>query len=288
MIRENRAASTVLDVCLFCLLVGGAVATLATLPAPDDHRDGDRADETATALGRTTATVEYELRPPGDAGLDVGPERTDHDTVAGLLARAAVVDATLDGERLDPSRREFVEAVEERTAGLLTTLVPDASVGVTAVWRPYEGAPLSGRVHAGDRPPGDADVHAATVSVPSGMAVDRTTLDDPRSYEAVARALAAAAIRGSYPAAPTRRTLRGDGATSAVATGRYAHVASLLGTDVDGPLAVGRADRVNERLIDALASVLVADLRERFADPAAATAAVRIDRVTIVVRTWSA
>lgn len=288
MIRERRGASTVLDVCLFCLLVGGAVAALATLPAPDDRRSGDRADETATALGRTTAAVEYELRPPEDAGLDAGLERSDHGTVAGLLARAAVANATLDGDRLDPSRRAFVASVADRTAGLLPTLVPDANVGVTAVWRPYEGAPLSGRVHAGGRPPGTVDVHAATLSVPSGTPVDPAALDDARTHEAVARAVAAAAIRGPYPAASSRRTLRSDGAPGAIAAGRYAHLASVLGVDVDGPLDAGRAGRVNERLIAALADRLAGDLRERFADPAAAKAAVRVGSVTVVVRTWSA
>lgn len=288
VIRESRGASTVLDVCLFCLLVGGAVATLATLPAPDDHREGDRADETATALGRTTATVAYELRPPASAGLDAGLERTDHGTVAGLLVRAAVANATLDGERLDPTRREFVTAVTDRTAGVLPTLVPDARVGVTAVWRPYEGAPLSGRAHAGARPPPDADVHAATLSVPSGLAVDREALDRAGTFGAVSRVVAAAVIRGKHPRASSRRAIRSDGTAGAIATGRYAHLAATLGADVEGPLETGRAARVNDRLIDALADDLAADLRGRFADPAAAKAAVRTDRVTVVVRTWSA
>jgi len=287
MRRADGGASTVLDVCLFCLLVGAAVATLSTMPAPQDDRSGDRADETASALGRTTVTVEYDRWLPG-AATGAGRSRTAHGTVAGALATAAVTNATVEHRPLDPGRRPFVRAVGRATDRRLAQLVPEARVGVTAVWRPYEGAPMSGRVHVGERPPPTAAVHAATLSVPSGLDVDRDALAAADSYPDVAKSIAVAVIDDRFPPAASRRLLGEDGPPSSAVTARYQHAATVLGADVADDLAAGRASEANSRLAAALAATLAADLRERFETPEAAKAAVAAERVSIVVRTWSA
>jgi len=283
VIRDRRGASTVLDVCLFCLLVGAAVATLAAVPAPTDDSDGDGADAAASALGRTTVAVEYELAADGDVRLD----RTDRGTAASLLASAALANATVDGRPVDPGRQAYVRAVRERTAGLLPDLAPDARVGVTAIWRPYEGAALSGRVHAGARPPPSADVHAATLSVPSGVGPDRRAVEKADTYRGLAQALARTYVRARYPAAPLARALRNDRPTAAVVTDRYRQAADAFGTDLDDELSAGRVGAVEGALADALADRLERDLASRFDDVDEARAAVTAGRVRIVVRTWS-
>jgi len=282
---RERAASTVLDVCLFCLLVGAAAAVLTTVPAPADDRDADRADEAAAALARATATVDHEVcAPDGDACL----ARSDRGTLAGLLGRAAVANATVEGRPLDPTRGGFVAAVRGRVAATLPSLAPDVTVGVTAVWRPYEGAPLSGRLRVGPRPPPTADVHAATLSVPSGVAVDRARLRRADDRRDVARVVAWGVVRGLFPEDAATAALRADGPTGAVAAARYRGAAGAVGVGVDGHLSGGDAAAANLALAVALTDLLAADLRERFPNHEAAAAAVAAGRVRIVVRTWSA
>lgn len=283
MIRDRRGASTVLDVCLFCLLVGAALATLAAVPAPTDDREGNRADAAASTLGRTTVTVEYELGAADGARLD----RTDRGTVASLLASAALANATVDGRPLDSGRGAYVRAVRERTAGVLAEVAPDARVGVTAVWRPYEGATLSGRVHAGARPPPSADVHAATLSVPSGVGPDRRPVRKAGTVGELASVLARAYVRGRYPSAPLVRALRNDRPAATVVVERYRGAATALGTDLDDELSAGRVGAVEGALVDALATRLEADLAARFDDVDDAKAALTASHVRVVVRTWS-
>ncbi len=283
MIRDRRGASTVLDVCLFCLLVGAAVATLATVPSPTDDRAGDRADAVASTLGGATVTVEYDIRADGAARL----ERTDHRTAASALATAAVANATVDGQLLDPSRGPYVRAVRERTASLLPSLAPDAAVGITAVWRPYEGAPVSGRVHVGARPPPSAAVHAATLSVPSGVAPDGRAVETADTFRGLARPLARGVVDGRYSPRTLGRALRNDRPAATVVTERYRTAARALGTDVDDELSAGRAGAAAAALTAALTDRLAADMADRFASVDEARAAVTASRVRIVVRTWS-
>lgn len=286
MTRTDRGASTVLDVCLFCLLVGAAVATLSGVPAPQDDRASDRADATASALGRATVTVAYDLRAPGDTA-ETSLSRRHHDTVAGTLASAAVANATVEGRPLDPGRRGFVDATRFETERRLERLVPDARVGVTAVWRPYEGAPVSGRVHVGERPPGTADVHAATLSVPSGVAVDRNRLDAAETHAQVAKTVSRAVIDALFPDTARHRLRRDDGPARAVLAARYRGVAAALDVTIEDDLTAGGAAAVERRLTRALAEELTADLEAQFESPEDARAALAADRVLIVVRTWS-
>lgn len=274
-----------LDVCLCCLLVGAAATVLTAVPAPEDHRNADRADEAATALGRATAVVEYEAC-AGD-GEDC-LERRERGTLAGLLARAAVANTTVDGDTLDPTRRGFVAAVRERVDRQLGSLAPDAAVGVTAVWRPYESAPLSGRVRAGATPPPTADVHAATLAMPAGTPVPDAVLRRADDHRDVAEAVAWAVVAKLYPPGRGAAAFRADGATGTVALARYRGAADALGVALPDDPAVGEDIVAEPWLVTELADRLTGDLRERFDTPTAAAAAVEAGQVRIVVRTWSA
>lgn len=282
---DRRAASTVLDVCLCCLLVGAAAAVLTAVPAPEDHREADGADEAATALGRTTATVEYEVCAGDGEGC---LERRERGTLAGLLARAAVANATVDGRTLDPTRQGFVAAVRERTGRELAPLAPDAEVGVTAVWEPYAGAPLSGRVRAGPTPPATADVHAATLSVPSGTSVSSRALRRADDQRDVAEAIAWALVADRYPPAQASAAFRAAGVTGEVAAARYRGAADALGVSLPDDPVTGDRITPDPWLVSQLADRLTPDLRERFDTSRAAAEAVAVGRVRIVVRTWSA
>ncbi|NEU57539.1 hypothetical protein [Halorussus sp. MSC15.2] len=154
-----RAISTVLDASLCLLLVSASALTLAATPtgpggAGTAATDPDTADETAELLATSTALVTY------DAG---SRNRTAHDTLAGLLASAAVADSGPE------SHDGFVQAVTTRVGRTLRRLDGDAQV-VARKNRPQSRASESntaheGRVVAGDAPPPDADVHAAAFAV---------------------------------------------------------------------------------------------------------------------------
>lgn len=289
----TRAVSTVVDVSLCLLLTSAAVLVLVTAPAPADPAP-DRADETADVLATTTTTVHYALRPPGrdDGRLAGHPrsafERTTRDTVANLLAAAAVRNAGLDGTALSTAGDGLVASVTNATAGTLRNVT--SSVQVRAVWTPYRGAPLTGTVVAGDDPPPGATVHAATVRVPSGLPPTReraTNLTVGGGYDAVARAVASATVRGLFPPERTGIALASDGPTGGLVRYRYRRAGRVLGVDLAGPLAAGDANAANERFVDALAARFAADMRTRFESPAAAAEAVAVGEVRVVVRTWS-
>ena len=290
-----RAISTVVDTTLFLLLLGGAVGTLVagtggldTPPSGDDH-----ADETATALATTTVGVDYELTPRNNHsdGISYGHsgdfDRTAHGTVAGLLAAATRTAATLDGERIAPAGGGFERAVRNETHAAVHRRA--TAVGVTAVWEPYDGAPLSGRVHAGPTPPASADVRAARLTVDSGVApVDERAREAARTdgTDGVAHVVAAAVVEGFFSPAESRVALRGDAPADTLAAHRYRRVARLT----DAPaldLENGSVAATNDRLTAALADRFAADMRDRFETPAATARAVSTGEVRIVVRTWS-
>jgi hypothetical protein len=302
--------STVLDVCVFLLLVGAAAGTLVAVPAPADHDAGDRADAVATTLATTTATVEYSLSPGAERARDspvafggtptgAAYERVEHGSLARLLAVAAVADASLDGRPLSHTRRGYVDAVLAESNATLAGLAPGVGVGVTVRWAPYAASAtdvdgdvaLAGTVVAGERPPATATVHAATFAVPSGLpsareaAVDRS--QHSHGYRPVAQEVALAVVRGVLPVTETRSALRGRHPEDALAAYRAMRLASVVGADVAEPLQATRVATVGSRLVAALADRIAADMRERFRRPGAAARSVAVDHVTVVVRTWS-
>jgi len=292
-----RATSTVVDAAVFLLLVSAAVGTL-TLAGTTPPADDSTADATADALATSTATVHYTLAPGArraDSGVvnftpESGPafQRTAHGTLADHLGRAAMGNLTLAGERLSHARADYERAVANATRNV--TRGRDRLARIEAVWEPYRGAPIRGYASAGPVPPTDADVHAATVTVASGVprAGDRArAVAANGTVRDVGHAVAESVVRGLFPPGKTRTALRGDYPVQQLVLLRYERAGRLLGTNVTDRALADDTAGANEQLATALGEWFAADMRTRFASPERAAAAVSTGEVRITVRTWS-
>jgi len=152
-----RAVSTVLDVSLCLLFVTASALTLVGTPVADRSNPDsapDIADEVAEVLTTATASVSYGV---GDRN------RTAHDTLAGLLASAALADAN------SASALEFRSVTTQRVTRALGAF--DVAVQVVADPTPVGDSISSadsardGIFVVGTPPPPNADVHAARVPV---------------------------------------------------------------------------------------------------------------------------
>lgn len=281
-----RAISTVVDVTLCLLLVSAGVVAL-TLPASQPPPDRD-VDEVASVLGTTSTSVSYQLSPdrlsPSEADTIEDPlytERHRHGTVAGLLARAAISDARVDGTQLAPEASDYRDTVREEAQNVLP-----ASMSVTARWEPYPGAAISGVVSAGESPPETANVQTATLAIPVTAFAVNTTLEGADSYEAVARPVARAIVDGTLPAE------YGTAATSdELAVRSVAHRAVVLSGNESLPAAqylfAGDVSGLRDRVTEELTARLEADLRAQFESSEAAAEAVSPGVVTVTVRGWT-
>jgi hypothetical protein len=295
-IGEGRGVSTVLDVAVCLLFVTAAVGVLTTAdrPVPDGSNSADRA---ASLLGTTTATVHYAAT--GGDGTD--PERatvacrpttadaradgcrTAHGTVADLLARVAVADATDDETAASPFERGVRNATRQRLAGV------HASWQVVVTWRAYPDAPLGGRVAVGTDPQPGSDVHTATLRVPVADGTVRAgTSGDAPTVDAVARRAASATVARLFPPEPTRLALVAGAPTDRRTAGRYRRTAVTLGVGLDGAVGDGSVRRANAVLVEALAARYSRDLDARTDAPGDAAALVSVGTATVTVRTWSA
>lgn len=278
--------STVLDVAVCLVLVSAGAVTVATTERSAGQSDEVDADAVAETLATSTARVNGSSPATGDAvGTGAGDWST-RGTLAGLLAAGAVGSLGVDGTSATPANRGFVRAVGNATLAA----VDDSRVRVEAVWRPYPGAPLAGEVAVGSRPPPDATVHAATLTLPSGFGSVRPgarTAAERDGYAGVAAAVARGVVSGLFPdvsSTPDRDA--GDGSREAVLARRYRRLATLLDVSVASRLAAGDVTGARQRLVDGVAAVLERDLRRSYDDPEAAAEALRVDEVRIVVRTW--
>lgn len=289
-----RGTSTVLDAAVFLLLVTAAVATLTASVAPVD--DVPPAGPEAEIVATSTAAVAYSLAPGArhaDERLVTFPvesspefERTAHGTHASLLASAAVGNVTVRGTELTHTHDGFERAVVNATENATRR-----RVAVRAVWTPYRGAPVRGRVRAGPRPPADADVSAVTLTVASGLPATRErALEAARDdgYAGVARVVARRVVRGLFPPNKTRLALRGDYPVDALMEYRYRRAGQLLDARVADVVADAETERANRRLSRSLAAAFERDLRASFPTPEAAAGTVRVGEVRVVVRRWSA
>lgn len=246
---DRRAVSTVVDACLCLLLVGASVATLSTAPLPAPDPAADAAARPAAAIVAThAARVPY--RP-----TDASSARTAEGTVARLLATAAVV-----RDRCGAAGERFVDGVGAEAEAALAPV--DGRTRLLARWRPYPGAPAR-TATVGPAPPPDAAVDAVELTVP-------VTRADPETD------LRAAARAGFEPLA------------TAVARAVHARRTGDCPLAADGPPARRRAASVSspppQRLVDRIERAL----RRTYGTPAAAAEGVAVDRVRVVVRTWSA
>lgn len=291
--------SALLDAALCLLFVSAAVTTVTTVEPREP--DSGRAADALGVVAATTVTVAYTpADPTGANGSDDGVDaRRAHGTVAELLARAAVVDASdaTAAERRRPTG--FVERVERAAAGTV-----GSRVHVVAVWEPYPGAHVAGRAVAGTRPPADAAVSAATMTVPSrfpeaiaapqaGDGGPNAAESSPRvdDFDGVADAVASAVVAGWFPPDAVGETLRAGGPSADRVRRRYRLQADAYDVDatrVEAALDRGAPTRANRVLAGAVADRVERDLRLRFDSPATATRTVDTGRVTVTVRTWSA
>ena len=308
-----------------------AVGTLAYAPTLDGGRDGtiDReenpattADETLSVIGGTTTTVNYSLAPvardatgmkPDDATAQV-LKRTDHGTVAELLARAAVASAETEETRLAVASKEYETAVVEEVDSTIDQLqrvqeteaiANDHSIGIQieARWTPYPNSHLSGSVSAGAEPPPNADVHVATMHAPSGISSthDRGSSSRPgessskpdesnskpgehRNFDDVATTIAAVFVEGYYPPEQIEAERRSYEPFPSIADHRYERAGAAYGTSVS--IDDHGIRGANERLTGTIAQAIESDLRASFDDPNTAANATRTETVEIVVRTW--
>ena len=213
--------------------------------------------------------------------------RVAHGSYAGLLAEAAVENATLDGAPLSNASDGFERRVATAVAN--ATAATGGRVHVRAIWTPYRGAPVEGVAAAGRQPPSGAAVAAATCRVPSRFPDSRDRALRAAAtdgYAGVARVLATATVRGWFPPDEARLALRGEYPVDTLLARRYLRTAALVDANVTRPVAAVRPRRANRRLATALATRLERDLRDRFDSPAAAARAVRVGEVRVVVRTW--
>lgn len=254
--------STVLDVTICLVLVGVAIGTLAVAVPEEGWRSTVDSDPSAVSVGTVTATV------PVEDGHE------SHGTLAQHLARATVLAAVLDGDRLVPSS---YPAATRRVVGYRTA----DRVRITTRWVPYPEAPLEGEITVGPIPPSTADVAATRLTVDSGL----STPESPESTESFATAVAEAYIRRLFPPERTRLRLV-DPRTAAQGADRYRSIAELLAVDVDDAIVDASPRLANERLAAGLAGRLEADLRSDSSASETVPDGTASGRVEIVVRRW--
>lgn len=281
--------STVLDGLLCLLLISAAVVTVTTA-TPQERVGEGRASGVAATLATTTASVNYTLTPRFETtGVDAPNRRTfartTHGTLAELVARAAVARTSVGDERLSHARDEFVQVVVRAVRGAVRT----NHTRIMAIWQPYPGSSIAGRLVVGSRPPPDRPVHAATVEVSSGFPTRRRAIRRAAregSVDGVANATADGIVAGLFPPTRTRVVAGGSAPSSALVRHRYRRVASRVGAPPPRGLGDGGVDDSNDRLVAAFSDLVARDLRETNRSATGAADAIRLGRVRIVVRTW--
>lgn len=282
-----RGVSTVLDATLFLLLVSAAAIPLVT--TDEGPTTSDAPDRTLEVL--TTATAEFTYA-TGNASAGVAGEessmrrRTAHGTLAELLAAAAVDRPTVGPAATDST--DFDRAVTVATRDAVQRTGVQTQVRVH--WQPYPDAPLSGGLEVGPDPPSNADVHAASTTVPSGFPVVAPAAASAAredGYEGVASAVAAGLVEALFPVRRTRLTLARNGTAAERTRTRYRRVAGTVGVTVPEDLRTESVSKTNRRIHAALADRVERDLRAAYDEPTAAARAVAVGEVRLVVRTWS-
>lgn len=296
---SRRAISTVLDVSLCLVLVSASVLTVVQAPSERPLEEEDGVGATATMLSTTTAQVNYSLAPGANRaneGAGTFPrtegeafERTAHGTLAGLLADAVMANVTVQDEKLTHFDDEFQRSVSE--AVRRTTDRQTENVHIVARWQPYPDSHIAARVSVGERPLPTADVHAAKLTAPSGVSSVRSRAHSAArtaGFSGVAHAFARAIVNGLFPPADVQLGLQSEYPGPAFARYEYRRAFSRYGATFPADVAVDNVDEANRQLTREMARSVESELRRRFDSPSAAANASAVDRVHIVVRTWSA
>jgi hypothetical protein len=235
----NRSVSTVLDVALALLLISASV-TLMFVFLEEETRESVpvEADRTAETLAGVTTTVEYSLDETvehDDANIftegdDHAFERSTHGTIPELLAEGAVGSVEFWGIEYTRESADLTQSVDGAVRN--ETTVMDHSVRLDAIWRPYQGASITGRTGAGQRVPPDADVHSVTMSVPSGF--ENITQEVSAAYSGdgdfneSAQVIAEAIIDGFLPSEKMQRALESSSFERELALYRYNRMSRIM------------------------------------------------------------
>jgi hypothetical protein len=270
-----RAISTVFDVMICLLLVSAAVVTL-TLPVAQPQTE-NVADETATVLSGSTASVTYQVV-PADTGDDISRtryQRERHGTLAGLAGRAALAATVIEETPIAPETVDFRRAVRS----VIEATIP-ARTAVTARWEPYPNATLAGQFEAGEHPPENADVQVAIRTVP----LPELAVDAEGDFEIISQAIATSFVETMVPTTPGERPLRDALVIQAMAD-RYE---GLAGEDFGArqALVAGEMDSLVEYATDGLAPRVETDMRETFRSPAKAQQALTAGQAWVRVQRW--
>lgn len=278
--RSDRAISTVMDVAMALLLISASVLVIGVyLDSADDGRDGDRADRTAETLNGMTISVVYDVEDIDRSDHYEEPDtvenydRTTYGPAIGLLAEAAVVNATIGDERLILYADSFVDSVavniESRLVGA------NHEVYATASWEPYENASIGGNATVGNLPPPNDDTSAVTITPSSGMPeVDDAELAaayaDDESFEDLAEPIARSIVRGYFPVKQSQLALERQDLDRAIKSTHYLRMANLVGQGDElergeAPLerTDARADDANDELIAGLTDQIADDLESK-------------------------
>lgn len=282
--------STVLDGLLCLLLISAAVVTVTTATPREPVGEG-HASDVASTLATTTAAVNYTLTPRFETtSVDVPRsgdtlDRTTHGTLAGLLARAAVARTSIGEDRLSHARDDFARGVV-RTVGAAIRV---NHTQITAVWQPYPGSSIEGRLVVGSSPPPDRPVHAATIEASSGFPTRKRAIQhaaEKRGTDGVADAVASGIVEGLFPPTRTRLAAGSASPSAALTRHRYRRLSNRLGTSPRMGLADGGVSTANDRLESALSERVTRNLHATNTSATAAAESARLGRVRIIVRTW--
>ncbi|ELY52259.1 hypothetical protein C493_16464 [Natronolimnohabitans innermongolicus JCM 12255] len=280
-VRSDRAISTVPDVALALLLISASVLLLGLYLTAADTNDVDESQpaQLAETLSGSTISAGYDLEAVTDSDHYEDPEgvderqRTTYGSATGLLAEAAVANATVEGDPVLLYADSFTErvgaSVESQFVGT------DRRISVIAGWEPYRNASINGTSTAGGSPPPLEDVTTTTMTVSSGMpAVDSAALASRYAatgeIDALAEPIAAAIVRGYFPPERTQLALERQSLDRSVTVAQYLELADRidcldeleLEADTDSPLerTDARAGDANEILIEGLTEPVADDL----------------------------
>lgn len=306
---DQRGVNTVLDVGLALLFISLTIALLSGLPVTSgDEHDPLDADRTGYVVGSSTLDVTYSVEPVLDAAdtdLDTESEnrgdlqRVSHGSLAGQVGDAAVANLTVEGggdSGLTEAGTVYERAIDARVKSRLVG--SQFETNVTAIWEPYDGAPIEGSVSVGTAPPPGKAISSTTITVPSGIEPVRDrAIDAVKSggrYDEIAEIVAAAIVEGYLPELEAEHALEGGGTERTLTRYRYERMATNLGNaSVDSEAMQDALRReqaepgvANEYLTSKLATQLSADIEDTFDSPRTAAAAISTGEVAVTVRTW--
>ncbi len=308
-----RAVSTVADVSLALVIISAAVVMMGVfLQADPGTHEPMTADRSAETVAGMTVTARYNVSGVTEHSTTITPADTEiewptdstafarsrHDTMADLLAEAAIANATYGGKQPTVTDGPFEEAIDGRFRTRIGGA--DTNVHVTAIWRPYRGSSIEGIATAGPSPPVDADISSVTMTVPSGITLQNDVSTLHSRGEDRAEQLARRIVASQFPREEMVHSLESQGMARDIAVYRYYGFLDAVGTAADhdhtddrDSLSRYAADpaELNEKIaIDASDSLAdqMADEQRNFATDERFAGWLTIEDVEIVVRTWHA